>query len=368
MSFTFDFTSDDFSEDEFISDTNCATIDKNKSNPLDEERLLANDIVQPKFELLSHILQSLKDVRVSFEQIFSAEEKAILYRRELFDVKHQLMSEVDDVDASNENHVELDILIGDTSEDLRKNIYEGGLKSWECSIDLVDLLNKEVINPTFLKKFDNLIELGCGTSLPTEFLFGHYLKSNSNDGLKILLSDYNYSVLRLVSIPNLVITWAKFTLSETECEILQKHQDENMPIRDDEIQFSAKLLETFHEDLKRRNITIELVSGSWGRKFSNLTENILKNSSNLVLTSETIYQPITLPVVAETILDYLRIAKDSQILVAAKDIYFGVGGSIIEFENYLEKRNNANKLNLRIDTFKVSAGLKRSIMLIDGQN
>ena len=45
---------------------------------------------------------------------------------------------------SNNNSTELDILLGDTSEDLRKNIYEGGLKSWECSYDLVDLLSENV--------------------------------------------------------------------------------------------------------------------------------------------------------------------------------------------------------------------------------
>ena len=57
----------------------------------------------------------------------------LLPRRELFDVRVQIMAEDDNPDAS------LDIAGLDDS-DIRTNVYEGGFKSWECSFDLARLL------------------------------------------------------------------------------------------------------------------------------------------------------------------------------------------------------------------------------------
>jgi protein-histidine N-methyltransferase len=59
-------------------------------------------------------------------------KKLKLPRRELFDVRRQLMAE-DDPQADS-------ILSGIDSSDIRTNVYEGGFKSWECSFDLARLL------------------------------------------------------------------------------------------------------------------------------------------------------------------------------------------------------------------------------------
>lgn len=53
-----------------------------------------------------------------------------LPRRELYDVRMQLMA-ADDLTSP---ETLADLGLGDS--DLRKTVYEGGLKSWECSIDL----------------------------------------------------------------------------------------------------------------------------------------------------------------------------------------------------------------------------------------
>ncbi|EDO18279.1 hypothetical protein Kpol_1039p28 [Vanderwaltozyma polyspora DSM 70294] len=372
MSFSFGFTSNDFSDDELedsipsqniSGQTKSCTIET--LNPLDSERLLQSDIAQPHLENLGLILTLLKDVRVSFEKVNTPITNATLFRRELFDVKHQLMGEFDEL--NNSNSTELEILMGETSEDLRKNIYEGGLKSWECSIDLVEYLN-DLDKSGKLNGIDTVVELGCGTALPSEFIFEMALKSNRTDPLTLVLSDYNNSVLRLVTIPNLIITWAKSVLNEEQWKTLQTSSDENIPVYDDELLFTQELLEAFVKDLQQRNIYLKFMSGSWSRKFSGMLKaNINPSKGFLILTSETIYQPENLPVISETVLDLILSYKatvPTEALVAAKDIYFGVGGSIVEFENYLNNKINKDGLDFMHETFKINSGLKRSIVSI----
>lgn len=348
MSFSFGFTEEELNnEDTGKLSTTAEKSALSVSNPLDSESLLDESMIQPQVSELRTILASLKDVRVSFEKIKTPELQVDLYRRELFDIKHQLMSE-NDTEVTNE----LDILI---NEDLRKNVYEGGLKSWECSIDLVDTLKSKLS----INDIDCSIELGCGTALPSEFVFSEYLQSKSNSGLHLILTDYNESVLRLASLPNLVITWAKNILSQEQLSALQKSNDESMRINEDEIVLTEKLLEAFFSDMEARNLKIHFISGTWGRQFSNLVHSLANPQKGLLLlTSETIYQPDHLPIIAETLLDLKQNYKNVNVetLVAAKDIYFGVGGSILEFERYLTQKNVA------FNTFKVTSGLKRSIV------
>lgn len=372
MSFSFGFTSENFSDDELQDDTLGSTDNGsgglpeagNRVNPLDEDRLIASDVVPPEIMDFKSIIRSLKDVRLTFETVNLLDDQVQVYRRELFDVKHQLMTESDVGGnmATNQEDV-LEILLGDTAEDLRKNVYEGGLKSWECSMDLIELLWRSGNE----YKANQVIDMGCGTALPSSYIFGKYLESGSTEGLKLILSDYNCSVLQLVSSPNLIITWAKKALSESEWVQLQRTADANIQVLNDELQLSADLLEAFLNDLSRRNIEIHLISGSWGRKFSNLVNTLIHPGLPLLaLSSETIYQPENLPVVAETILTLYDSAnaKHTKVLVAAKDIYFGVGGNIIEFELYLQKRIHDSNLPLTYSKFKVNDNLKRSIVSI----
>lgn len=366
MSFTFGFSNVDLSEDEFEHNekvVQAVASMHGQKNVLDSEFLYEEGIIQPQLESTEHLIGSLKGVRVSFEKFHSSLMNTALYRRELFDVKHQLMSEVDS--PGNTGNVELEILIGETNEDLRKNVYEGGLKSWECSIDLVDLF---VEKPFKDFQCQCVIELGCGTALPSEFLFMEYLRANTTKGLKFVLCDYNVDVLRLVTIPNLLIAWAKTVLSEKEWGQLQRSEDENIPVLQDEILITERLLKTFTADLAARNVEFFFISGSWGRPFINLLRDhkFLPSENTLILTSETIYQPQTLPIIGETILQIIienqKRGFDVACLLAAKDIYFGVGGSIVEFEDFMKSRIEQEKLALSLSNFKINAGLKRSII------
>ncbi|KAK5779240.1 hypothetical protein RI543_003128 [Arxiozyma heterogenica] len=385
MSFSFGFSGSDYNDEieydanvENISSLNKYTdngtnnIQSNFINPLDSDHLLKDPVVQAQIENYQQFLESLKDVRLTFEKIYTPETKTELFRRELFDIKHQLMTEYDTNSGENDaNNLKLDILI---NEDLKKNVYEGGLKSWECSIDVVDSFAKKNHDQTLLpnlnfNKIKYIVELGCGTSLPTEYIFMQYLLQTndsfatpSNHGIHFILADYNSSVLRLASLPNLIITWAMLTLSKDQWTDLQRCNDPNIPILDDELLLTNKLLDTFYNDMERRNVKISLISGSWGRKFNQLLYTLIDVNSNeeiLLITSETIYQPENLPLISETLIDvHEKFLNQNHILVAAKDIYFGVGGSILDFQKYLIDRN------INFVTFKINAGLKRSIVYI----
>lgn len=371
MSFSFGFNSNDLSDDELegesqLSATNSAKYSSvsNNGNPLDEDRLKAADVLQPELVDLSDLLTSLNNVRISFEQFKTPKKHVTLYRRELFDVKHQLMSEVGDSDDPLQN-VELDILLGETSEDLRKNVYEGDLKSWECSIDVVETISDEA---DLVNDFDCVLELGCGTSLPSEYIFQRYLQQSVTHGLRLILSDYNKSVLRLVTIPNLIITWAKTTLSNEQWNLLQQSgNSSDVTIQDDELLLTPTLLDAFYQDIQSRNISLVFISGTWGRFFNKIAESqIVVNTSLLLITSETIYQPENLPVVAETLIEMLLAnLHKSKALIAAKDIYFGVGGSIVELEKYLNIAIKNRSIPLSLNTYKIDAGLKRSIVSLE---
>ncbi|KAH3901293.1 protein-histidine N-methyltransferase SCDLUD_002784 [Saccharomycodes ludwigii] len=388
MSFSFEFNEDDLNSNEITKNKD---LNKNKylasnnnnqhfTNPLDVP--LEPATKKPILHDLQHVLQSLINVRITFEIIHTPKNQIELYRRELFDIKHQIMMEIDD---TNDNK-ELEILMGETNEDLVKNVYEGGLKSWECSIDLVDYLAN---NSSEITDYKKLIELGCGTALPTEYLFIKHLNllkkqkdnNHNNSNLSFYLCDYNYEVLRLATVPNLIISWCMLYLSTEELSNLQKFEDATIPIAKDEIFLSKQLLSSFNDFIVNRQVSLKLISGSWCRAFNDLIINDLENElSNdnttndcMVLTSETIYQPDTLPLISETLLDLKqKLQKQNnkiEILLAAKDIYFGVGGSILEFQKYIEDRisNDENGLSSCVSSFEVfkcNENFKRSIVAI----
>lgn len=74
---------------------------------------------------------------------------ATFLRRDLFDARFQVLNQGGDDDEEEEEAAgelkgkgkEKEVLDIDEQTDLVKGVYEGGLKTWECSLDLVDLLD-----------------------------------------------------------------------------------------------------------------------------------------------------------------------------------------------------------------------------------
>ena len=67
------------------------------------------------------------------------EKDVLLPRRDLFDVRFQLLNNDGD-DEENESLAQRELDFVDAPSDLVPGVYEGGLKSWECSVDLAAYL------------------------------------------------------------------------------------------------------------------------------------------------------------------------------------------------------------------------------------
>ncbi|KAG7192460.1 uncharacterized protein KQ657_001861 [Scheffersomyces spartinae] len=342
MSFAFGFTDEDLVDENGFSDLTRkpAIPQTNDASPLDNLTDDYDASVAPQWHSIESILESLENIRMSFEEVDTPKNKITVYRRELFDVKHQLMSENEP-----EEGVDSDAKYVFEENDLHKNVYEGGFKSWECSYDIID------------KQYDlidcsNYLEMGCGTALPSAYLLSDMFKRDAaefDNPKKIILSDFNYLVLKLVTVPNIVFNW-----------YITRHKGEpfwGSSIPSNEIIMSRQLIDKFLEDLKLYKLTIDLISGSWGLKFAHMIQDL---NIDLVITSETIYSPETFPVLSEVLIHLKRLNRMCQIIVAGKSIYFGVGGSIADFVSYWNRRTGKYPLVEEIS----DGGLKRLLVYI----
>lgn len=176
-------------------------------------------------------------------------------------------------------------------------------------------------------------------------------------------ADYNSTVLRLVTLPNLLLTWNEVVSRQsTPADAPSAAEDE-----DEELDITPELLDRFVKDLSTRGITVAFISGAWSPEFVNLAlgENSEGNRRTLVMASETIYSPSSLGIFSETLLDLLRRSTTptvkSRALIAAKKVYFGVGGGVDEFLAAL-KGISGNQFDVREKVDIKSEGVGRVVL------
>ncbi|KAK5730662.1 hypothetical protein LTR15_000599 [Elasticomyces elasticus] len=236
-----------------------------------------------------------------------------LPRRDLHDVRVQLLQE----GPENDHIIDQ---IG--TSDLRSGVYEGGFKTWECSLDLASLLldrgpRKDIDE---LIRCDQIIELGAGTALPTLVLFQHALLNTIP--LTFTLADYNDTVLRLVTLPNLLLTWAA-TTNQGDFATIKLDSDST-----GDFDLSPELVAHFLTDLKSMEIRLRFLSGSWSPALANLIPASGFDYGTVILAAETIYSPESTEAFTELLCVLLKRVKMSKAMIAAKRMYFGVGGSV----------------------------------------
>lgn len=235
-------------------------------------------------------------------------------RRELWDVKAQLMAEEDDEALGN---------LG--KDDVRTGVYEGGFKSWESSVDVVKVLHDRI--EEVLKFPTEVLELGCGTALPLMALFQWILQNPPAEGahdigMTLGLADYNPTVLQLVTLPNLILSWAQ----------VKRHGSWEL---EGELEIDGTLLQEFQSSLRSYGIALSFFSGAWSPEFVRLVSQQIGffPARLTVLGAETIYSPVALKSFAETLVALLKTipAHEKTAIIAAKKVYFGVGGSMEDF-------------------------------------
>jgi hypothetical protein len=164
------------------------------------------------------------------------------------------------------------------------------------------------------------------------------------------LADYNPTVVELMTLPNLLLSWAQVTRTELwESE--------------GELEIDPEILEKFISSLASRRISFSFLSGAWSPEFVHLAAQIMgSNPARLtILGAETIYSPTALKSFAETLMYLLEEMPTGEkfALVAAKKVYFGVGGSIEDFCNAVRAKGAAVK-QIREE----SDGVRRAVVEI----
>lgn len=86
-------------------------------------------------------------------------------------------------------------------------MYEGGLKTWECSLDLVSVLHDRFDSKEHGSTEElhgaTILDVGCGTAVPTAYLLRLLLGQQTDKSkrkTRIHLLDYNLQVLQLVRL------------------------------------------------------------------------------------------------------------------------------------------------------------------------
>lgn len=167
------------------------------------------------------------------------------------------------------------------------------------------------------------LQLGAGTALPSLVLFRHALLNSIP--MTFVLADYNAPVLRLVTLPNFILTWATTT------------DDSNLPSIpsfdgsssfNDDLELTVDLLERFAADLRSKNITLVFLSGAWSSSLLSHIPPSAPDAGLLVLAAETIYSPESTTTFVDLLVALLRRVKTAKAMIGAKRVYFGVGGSV----------------------------------------
>lgn len=301
----------------------------------------------------------------------------------------------------------------DAPSDVVPNIYEGGLKTWECSIDVVQYLSQFVSTSERLPfRGRSVLEVGCGTAVPTAYilqsLFNEDAPSSDSKPTILHVQDYNQSVLELVTLPNLLLAWYSSNASseykssfpepapsptpESDTIDTIKEEDEmdedprlskpSDPRQAGDVDLTPPFLDAFRASLAKHNIRLRFSAGSWDsfmpRELSSVNDAAEDRPYDLIVTSETIYRMSNVP----SLLAVLRMASAASpslpsnqnarspgflssllnrnrspttpsavdtnevrwtwskplVLVAAKVLYFGVGGSVDEFESMAQEQ------------------------------
>ena len=247
-----------------------------------------------------------------------------------------IMDANEDIDTVTDTTCNSDIhdnrLKAETDEsDLIPGFYEGGLKVWECSIDLCNhLLHLHHTNHADLHlamgQGGKIMELGCGHGLPACLLVkllqnkiqnanghvnGHVNSTDdpSNVDFTVVFTDYNGFVLRDVTLPNILLN--------CNPSFIPHLQDCCTLIAGDWHDLSKTLQNGGREHEHERE------HGPLKSKHSNVIG--VPEKYHMILSAETTYTLQSAEDTASLLLRHLEPLTGIG-LVATKRYYFGVGG------------------------------------------
>jgi predicted nicotinamide N-methyase len=211
------------------------------------------------------------------------------------------------------------------NSDLVPGVYEGGLKVWECSIDLCRYLqaNNIIIE-------GSVLELGCGHGLPGCLLLKQ-ARSRPNSSCSVVLSDFNQFVLNDVTIANIVLNTRDATGSTEETiEDLASWLSEHAAL-------GAGDWNIMSEQILQASEKQPLAVPSDGR-------------FDVILAAETTYSEAAAKDTARLLVRHLRVGTGVA-YIATKRYYFGVGGGSDCFRDALAAQSSPD--HFKVETIEV---------------
>ncbi len=256
---------------------------------------------------------------------------------------------INEKDTNNDND---DALILSTVQgnetDIIPGKYEGGLKVWECSIDLCNYLAEQISSFYVHQAKDrqhasdnmmdleyendvhflcsgrggNVIELGCGHGLPGCLILKEMMKVHQHKiterlsvSSNVIFTDYNAFVLRDVTLPNILLNCV-YSKNEEEINLMKRmiglYAGDWMDLSDKLKNGLISNNDSIESDISRQTVEMD------------------ESRFNLILASETTYTNTASTETACWLMKHLKPCTGVG-LVSMKRYYFGVGGGSDSF-------------------------------------
>ncbi|KAL7461608.1 hypothetical protein ACHAXS_002025 [Conticribra weissflogii] len=298
---------------------------------------------------------ALVDKRINRSE--KSAEKCVTVESQPQDLSQDLFYEKLDLHAGN-NYAPLCYVIpehklANSKRDLIQGVYEGGLKVWECSLDLCRFLAQAIgeVNPSIgedgvdfesvkdavmkaVSPGGSTLELGCGHGLPGCLILRESFRAekgdndcnnNERNSSIVVFTDFNDFVLHHAAIPNAQINVA---LSCKE-DLRSLWWSRAVFAGGDWMGISHKFLNGSKTRATTKQSLIEAGKETIPERY------------DLILASETTYTQEACEDTAFLMMKHLKI-DDGVGLVATKRFYFGVGGGTDYFSEVAELLGKCN--------------------------
>lgn len=233
--------------------------------------------------------------------------------------------------------------------DLISGVYEGGLKVWECTYDLLELIEKD--GETFRGK--SILDLGCGAGL----LGILALKRGAK---QVHFQDYNSTVIDQLTLSNVVLNCQEDDEVDSDndekgkgkgggkVKAKQEGDDSSPPQKKKAVELSQQT------GLDK----CRFFSGDWSTFLALVSKEDPPPKYDIILTSETIYNTAYYAVLHEALQKLLE--PDGLVYLATKSHYFGVGGGLHLFETFVEERGVFSVTH----RWEAEEGLQRHVIVL----